>query len=164
MANLGAGQSRTLAPGNQTLGYEWDLDVDNGFRPRGTFQLSSTTVSGVESFTDFGTFTKQGTTQTHHLTEYKAPSGAIVFGAGTVQWAWGLDDTNAWNNNGPPAGATPDPVMQQATVNLFADMGVPATTLMSGLTAVSQSHRHDRAQLDDLQPVGRARRSPTARP
>jgi hypothetical protein len=139
VASLANGQSRTLAPGNQTLGYEWDLDVDNGFRPRGTFRLSSTTVSGVESFTDFGTFTKQGTTQTHNLTEYKAPSGALVFGAGTVQWAWGLDDTNAWNNNGPPAGATPDPVMQQATVNLFADMGVPATTLMSGLTAVSQT-------------------------
>ena len=139
VASLGAGQSRTLGAGNQTLGYEWDLDVDNGFRPRGTFQLSSTTVSGVESFVDYGTFVKQGTTQTHHLTEYKAPSGAIVFGAGTVQWAWGLDDTNAWNNNGPPAGATPDPVMQQATVNLFADMGAPATTLMAGLTAVSQS-------------------------
>ena len=29
--------------------------------------------------------------------------------------------------------------MQQATVNLFADMGAPATTLMSGLTAASQS-------------------------
>jgi hypothetical protein len=139
VANLANGQSRTLAPGNQTLGYEWDLDVDNGFRPRGTFRLSSTTVSGVESFTDFGTFTKQGTTQTHNLTEYKAPSGSLVFGAGTVQWAWGLDDTNAWNNNGPPTGATPDPVMQQATVNLFADMGVPATTLMSGLTAASQT-------------------------
>src|SRR4051794_26950440 len=139
VANLGAGQSRTLGAGDQTLGYEWDLDVDNGFRPRGSFRVSSTTVSGVESFTDFGTFTKQGTTQTHNMTEYKTPSGAIVFGAGTVQWAWGLDDTNAWNNNGPPAGATPDPVMQQATVNLFADMGVPATTLMSGLTAVSQS-------------------------
>ena len=23
-----------------------------------------------------------------------APSGALVFGAGTVQWAWGLDDQN----------------------------------------------------------------------
>jgi hypothetical protein len=139
VANLGTGQSRTLGAGNQTLGYEWDVDVDNGFRPRGQFQLSSTTVSGVESFVDFGTFTKQGTTQTHHLTQYRVPSGAIVFGAGTVQWAWGLDTTNAWNNNGPPAGATVDPVMQQATVNLFADMGVPATTLMPGLTAVSQS-------------------------
>src|SRR4051812_16709882 len=139
VANLGAGQSRTLGAGNQTLGYEWDVDVDNGFRPRGQFRLSSTTVSGVESFLDYGTTVKQGTTQTHHLTEYKTPSGALVFGAGTVQWAWGLDDTNAWSNNGPPAGATPDPVMQQATVNLFADMGVPATTLMSGLTAASPS-------------------------
>jgi Domain of unknown function (DUF4082)/Concanavalin A-like lectin/glucanases superfamily/Fibronectin type III domain/Viral BACON domain/Bacterial Ig domain len=139
VANLGAGQSRTLGAGNQTLGYEWDLDVDNGFRPRGQFQLSSTTVSGVESFLDYGTMTKQGTTQTHHLTEYRAPSGALVFGAGTVQWAWGLDTTNAWNNNGPPSGATADPVMQQATVNLFADMGAPATTLMSGLTAASPS-------------------------
>jgi hypothetical protein len=139
VASLGAGQSRTLAPGNQVLGYEWDIDADNGFRPRGQFQLSSTTVSNVESFVDYGTNVKQGTTQTHHLTEYKAPSGAIVFGAGTVQWAWGLDTTNPWNANGPAGGTSPDPVMQQATVNLFADMGAPATTLMSGLTAASQS-------------------------
>ena len=90
------------------------------------FQLSSTTVSDVESFTDYGTNVKQGTTQTHHLTLYKAPSGALVFGAGTVQWAWGLDTTNAWNANGPLPGTSPDPVMQQATVNLFADMGAPA--------------------------------------
>jgi hypothetical protein len=139
VAALGAGQSRTLAPGANTLGYEWDIDADNGFRPRGAFQLSSTTVSGIESFTDYGTFVKQGTTQTHHLTMYRAPSGALVFGAGTVQWAWGLDTTNAWDNNGPPAGASADPVMQQATVNLFADMGVAATTLMTGLAAASPS-------------------------
>src|SRR5262249_12738170 len=42
-------------------------------------------------------------------------------------------------SNGAPSGATPDPVMQQATVNLFADMGAQATTLMSGLTPVSAS-------------------------
>jgi hypothetical protein len=139
VANLGAGQSRTLAPGAQTLGFEWDIDADNGFRPRGEFDLSSTTVTNVESFTDFGTSTKLGTTQTHHLTLYRAPSGALVFGAGTVQWSWGLDDTNAWGSAGPPAAASPDPVMQQATVNLFADMGAQATTLMSGLVAASQS-------------------------
>jgi hypothetical protein len=56
-----------------------------------------------------------------------------------VQWSWGLDDTNAWSNNGPPSGAAPDPVMQQATVNLFADMGAQATTPMSGLTSASAS-------------------------
>ena len=26
---------------------------------------------------------------------YTAPSGALVFAAGTIQWAWGLDDLNA---------------------------------------------------------------------
>ena len=42
----------TLAP--DTLGYEWDEDADNGFRPAGQFRLSSTTVSGLEVFTDYG--------------------------------------------------------------------------------------------------------------
>jgi hypothetical protein len=139
ITSLGAGQSRTLAPGINTLGFEWDVDADNGFRPRGSFQLSSTTVTNVESFTDYGSSTQQGTTQTHHLTEYRTPSGALVFGAGTVQWAWGLDTTNPWGVPGVPAGSSPDPVMQQATVNLFADMGAQATTLMSGLVAASPS-------------------------
>jgi hypothetical protein len=62
-----------------------------------------------------------------------------VFGAGTVQWAWGLDDTNGWASAGAPAGSTPDPNMQQATVNLFADMGVQPTTLISGLVPATQS-------------------------
>lgn len=30
-----------------------------------------------------------------HMTLYTAPSGALVFAAGTIQWAWGLDDLNA---------------------------------------------------------------------
>ena len=41
------------------------------------------------------------TTETHSLSLYRAPSGALVFGAGTVQWSWGLDVTNAWNSAGP---------------------------------------------------------------
>jgi hypothetical protein len=62
---------------------------------------------------------------------YKAPSGALVFGAGTVQWAWGLDNT--WT------GAGTDRTMQQATVNLFADMGMQPGTLQSGVTAATAS-------------------------
>ena len=42
-----AGQTLTLGAGHGTLGYEWDVDADNGFRPAGEFDLSSTTVSGV---------------------------------------------------------------------------------------------------------------------
>ncbi len=120
------------------LGYEWDADADNGFRPPGEFDLSSTTVSNVQPFVDYGSTTGTGT-ETHNLTLYRAPSGALVFGAGTVQWSWGLDDTNAWDSSGPPSGAQPDPTVQQATVNLFADMGVQPTTLMSGLVAASAS-------------------------
>ena len=35
VANLTAGQSATLGQGDGTLGYEWDTDPDNGFRPSG---------------------------------------------------------------------------------------------------------------------------------
>src|SRR3954452_8424836 len=44
VANLSAAQSRTLGAGDGTLGYEWDIDTDNGFRPKGEFDVSSTTV------------------------------------------------------------------------------------------------------------------------
>jgi Domain of unknown function (DUF4082)/Fibronectin type III domain len=127
--NLSSGQSLQLAP--NTLGYEWDADADNGYRPAGEFDLSSTTVSGVEAFSDYGSTTQLNSTVTHNLSMYRAPSGARVFGAGTVQWAWGLDD---WNPN-----ATVDRNMQQATVNVFADMGAQPTTLMTGLAGAAAS-------------------------
>jgi N,N-dimethylformamidase beta subunit-like, C-terminal/Domain of unknown function (DUF4082)/Fibronectin type III domain/Bacterial Ig domain len=141
VAGLTGSETLTLAPGTSTLGYEWDSDEDNGFRPRGLIDMSSTTVSGVEVFTDYGSTTATGTA-THHLTLYRAPSGALVFGAGTVQWAWGLDDTNAWHqSNTRPSGTPVDKNMQQATVNLFADMGVQPFALLPelGLTGASKS-------------------------
>ena len=139
VASLSPGQSLTLDPGAGTLGYEWDIDADNGFRPPGLFDLSSSTVSGTQDFSDYGTNTVIGT-ETHHLTLYRAPSGALVFGAGTVQWAWGLDTTNAWHSSSTnPSGNPPDPTMQQATINLFGDMGIQPATLMSGLVAASGS-------------------------
>ena len=41
IAKLAPNQSMTI--GGQVLGYEWDSDVDNGFRPAGLIDLSSTT-------------------------------------------------------------------------------------------------------------------------
>ena len=153
MARLSAARTLTLGKGDNTLGYEWDVDADNGWRPAGEFDLSLTTLSGVQPFADYGSTTGTGTV-THNLSLYRAPSGALVFGAGSVQWAWGLDDTNGWADAGPPSGATPDPNMQQATVNLFADMGSEPATPIAGLTA----ERH--------QPTARRRprRSPRRRP
>ena len=72
-------------------------------------------------------------TATHSLTLYRASSGALVFGAGTVQWSWGLDGTH----DGPQT--TPDLAMQQATVNLFADMNIQPSTLAAGLALAAPS-------------------------
>jgi hypothetical protein len=127
-ATLLPGQSRALAP--STLGFEWDEDADNGFRPPGQFRLSQTTVTGLQVFVDYGSFVTEGGTATHHLTSYRAPSGALVFGSGTVQWSWGLDAY---------AGNTPDRVMQQATLNLFADMGAQPYTVLAGLVRATKS-------------------------
>jgi hypothetical protein len=130
VASLAAGTTATLAA--ETLGYEWDEDRDNGFRPEGLFRLSSTTESVPEYLLDYGS-TVGPATATHHLTMYRAPSGALVFGAGTIQWAWGLDS----NHDGTPV--PPDARMQQATVNLFADMGVQPATLRPGLALAAKS-------------------------
>ena len=81
---------------------------------------------------DYGSTYGNGTV-THYLTQYRAPSGALVFGAGTIQWSWGLD---ASHDRGSAAA---DLRMQQATVNLFADMGVQPATLRQGLVAASAS-------------------------
>ncbi len=139
-STLTSGQSLTLAPGSGTLGYEWDEDVDNGFRPAGEFDASATTVSGLQTFQDYGTRVQENTTATHHLTLYKAPSGALVFGAGTVQWAWGLANVNAWESETTePSNHEPDLNLEQATVNLLADMGAQPGSLGTGLAPAAKS-------------------------
>ncbi len=133
-------ETLTLSPGTGTLGYEWDTDPDNGFRPPGRISLSSTTVNGTEVFVDYGSHVQTNGIATHSLSLYRAPSGALVFGAGTVQWSWGLDNTNAWNEPATdPSENPPDPTMEQATVNLLAEMGAQPATLQSGLVKQTES-------------------------
>lgn len=130
LANLAAGTSAELAP--HTIGYESNEDVDNGWRPPGLIRLSTTTGPTPEYLQDYGNTVRPGTT-THHLTLYRAASGALVFSAGSIQWPWGLDQEH------DGAGAPADSRMQQAQVNLLADMGALATTLQSGLAAAIAS-------------------------
>jgi hypothetical protein len=133
-----------------TLGYEWDGDADNGHRPPGLMRLSSTTEDwnpqgrpaaqlGPSERTyilqDQGTVYSVGTA-THHLTLYRHQSGALVFSAGTVKWACGLDaDHDVQGLATGPA----DPAMRQAMVNLFADMGVQPGSLDADLVAGEQA-------------------------
>ena len=121
-----------LAP--STIGYESNEDLDNGHRPAGLVRLSTTTGPVPQYLQDFGNTTEAGTT-THHLTLYRAPSGALVFSAGTIQWTWGLDD----QHDAPFDPPSPDRRMQQAQVNLLADMEAQPTTLMTGLVPATRS-------------------------
>ena len=128
---LADGQTAQLAEG--MLGFEWDEVRDNGYLPAGLFRLSTTKVQVDTSKIRSGYSYSPPGVVTHNLTLYRHSSGALVFGAGTIQWSWGLD---AYHDISGPAA---DSRMQQATVNLFADMGVQPATLQSGLVAATQS-------------------------
>jgi hypothetical protein len=129
-----SGQTVTLPAGS--LGFEWDIDADNGFRPGGLFHLSTATYAISNDFLlDFGTNYGAGTA-THNMTLYRAPSGALVFSSGSMQWSWGLDA----NHDAPDyPGFAADIRMRQATVNLFADMGVQPATRQSDLVVATPS-------------------------
>jgi hypothetical protein len=141
VAQLQPGETYQLA--GDYLGYESDTDPNNGFRPAGEIDLSSTTFTTKVLLLDAGKTLGEGTA-TNNQTLYRAASGALVFSAGTVFWAWALDA----NHDPGPAGSgldgtgsgTPvDPNVQQAMVNLFADMGVQPETLQSDLIVAIQT-------------------------
>jgi Domain of unknown function (DUF4082)/Bacterial Ig domain len=134
-ASLNSGSTYTMPKG--TLGYEWDEDLDNGSRPPGLFDLSTSTHTLTSDLLLDQGATYGAGTATHRMTMYRAPSGALVFSSGTIDWSWGLnsDHDNPFSFTTP----NPDPNMQQATVNLFADMGVQPATLQRGLQVAAKS-------------------------
>ena len=152
IARLKPGEKAVLLKG--LLGHEWDEDIDNGFRPPGLFRLSATTIDNVMYIQDHGSVYDSGTA-THHLTLYRHESGALVFGAGTVQWGWGLDAHHDTETGIPPERANehgtrvgvdphaPDRNIQQATVNLFADMEIQPAALQDDLVPASASTDFD---------------------
>ena len=112
-----ASASTTTNLAADTLGYEWDYEQYPNSYPAGRFWLTTTNSDN----------------QTHHVSLYRAASGALVFAAGTVQWAWGLD------GNHDRGSSSEDASMQQATANLFADMGVQPGSLQDDLTPPTPS-------------------------
>jgi hypothetical protein len=134
VAALAPGQFATLPTG--VLGYEWDENLENGFQPAGLIPLSTTTRTEqnyVYYSPDSGYYAAPGTA-THHLSLYRAPSGALVFSAGTIHWSWGIDDDHVGFS-----GSTANLPMRQANVNLLADMGVQPATPESGLVPATPS-------------------------
>ena len=85
--------SRTCWTRVGTLGYEWDVDADNGFRPAGLFDLSSTTSTTAEVFTDYGSNVKSPAPPPITCRCIARRAARWSSAPGTVQWSWGLDDT-----------------------------------------------------------------------
>ena len=127
---LGPGQVGITTEG--VLGAEWDESPDDAFTPPGLIRFSTTAVNGVSYLQDYGSTYSSGNA-THHLTMYRASSGAIVFSTATMRWSWGLDDHHT------DGSFDPDARIQQATVNILADMGAQPGTLQTGLVTATAS-------------------------
>ena len=131
IAVLAAGETATLPYG--TLGYEWDEDSGQRLPACGLVRVSTTDRRRRARPDDYGSTFASGTA-THHLTLYRhcqwgacvrCRDGPVVMGSGCEPRSW--------------PGTPIDARMQQATVNLFADMGVQPATLQAGLTAAAAS-------------------------
>lgn len=127
---LDSGETLELA-GN-LLGYEFNQDVFNDYRPLGLIDLSSTTLAIDSAIQDAGSLFGPGTVN-HNMTLYRSPSGSLVYSAGTILWG------NALNPSLGLSGDSTGVTVQQSMVNLFADMGVQPTTLGMWLVPAVQS-------------------------
>ncbi len=128
ISNLSPGE--TWESNGPYLGYEWDIAPNDEFRPAGLIELSVTTRDSPFIFQNERAGLNYAPGEaTHSLTLYRADSGALVFGAGTVFWSWALDDFHVFGPVGPIGPTPTDPNIEQAMVNLFAEMGVQPGSL-----------------------------------
>ncbi len=132
----------SIAPG--ILGYEWNTSPEDEYRPDGLIELSETVdVPWSSILIDQGNLVQPGVA-THNLSLYRAESGALVFGAGTVFWSWGLSDQH---DTSPYGARSRTSALKQFTINMFADMGIQpgvadAILTSQGLVRATQSTDH----------------------
>lgn len=118
------------------LGYEWDVFVDDCSRPVGLFSLSSTIVRVEEKLMEsYGASYKGSGMANHRLTMYRHLSrrselvSSLVFSTGTIQWSWALC---GWHDGDS---MEEDSNLQQATINVLADMNVFPANLNESATS-----------------------------
>jgi hypothetical protein len=140
VASLSSG---TWTSPGQILGFEWDTygpaGVDTGAatyiaapHPRVRYCSDVTYSVASQVLTNAGSTYSSGNA-THRLVVHPGGAGAMVFGTGTMNWAFGLDPANFWQIGSDNASA----IIQQATLNMLTDMGAAPTTLMGGMTQPS---------------------------
>lgn len=127
----------TLAPGTSqtlftnSLGFEFDYinpaPIADTPANLVRLQTQSITLNGQAADDNGATYNGDGTFL-YGMSLYRADSGALVYGAGTWRWAAGL---NRIRYGGADTNGTIDLVMQQATLNLLADLGITPAGLMT---------------------------------
>jgi N,N-dimethylformamidase beta subunit-like protein/Big-like domain-containing protein len=110
--------------GASLVGWEWDARVPNGAEPPGVRTLASSPATG-ELIQDDGNHTTPGSA-TAMMVAHTAASGALVVATGTNQWGRGLARSAAGVGE-------PNPIIQQATTNVLADMGALPETPAAGI-------------------------------
>jgi PKD repeat protein len=124
--NTGVAENSTTNIGTRLVGWEWDAIPTQAqylaHQPADVIKLSSSNVQTAPDnswLQDEGrlrnTAPPPGQPGTVNAVKYQAPSGALVFASGTMQWAEGLLDDS-------------DERIEQATYNIFSDMGAQPET------------------------------------
>jgi PKD repeat protein len=119
--NTGISENTTTSIGERLVGWEWDAIPTQAqylaHQPANVVRLSSSNVQTAPDnswIQDEGrlrnTTPPPGQPGTVNAVKYQAPSGALVFSSGTMQWAEGLQDQA-------------DDRIEQATYNVLSDMG-----------------------------------------
>ncbi len=151
-----AGAANGCTLGKANVGFEMDLRADRymdafvATQPPGVFSVAATVANltgdglhadsghgyGVRPFSDVVDF--RWPHMTIEATQYRNTVGALVFASSSFRWSHGLDAARSTGED--PAGVSLD--MQQATLNLLADMGVQPGSPMPGLVPAAASTDH----------------------
>ncbi|HUN79482.1 MAG TPA: PKD domain-containing protein [Solirubrobacteraceae bacterium] len=121
--NTGISTTSTTTLSQPIVGWEWDqIPTQPGYlaqEPEGVKRVTLTNVANPEDsfIQDAGraraSTPPPGEAPEVSAAEYRAESGALVFATGTMEWAYGFDV---------------EPVIDQATYNVLAEMGATAAT------------------------------------
>jgi YD repeat-containing protein len=141
--NTGISQGASTTINSKINGWEWDSIPTQAqylsHQPSGVKRVTLTDVGSAPSPPEwiqdegllYSTTPPPGQPTGVSAVKYTAPSGALVFAAGTIQWSWGLAphylDKPSESYEDPPVDLS-DPRIQQATYNIFADGGVEPLT------------------------------------
>jgi N,N-dimethylformamidase beta subunit-like, C-terminal len=117
--------------GDDVVGVESDVRPNSTLTgPPGALSISLSASTGVQDSYYEDAETVQATWM-HEATLFRAASGALVFGAGTINWPHGLDRARDTGDATSPTAVSHD--LQQVTANVFSDLGVSPSTPVSTL-------------------------------